>query len=163
MTELTIQDQGQLREAVRQRYAAAATRVTEEHTWAESALPVLDTNSCCSSDAACSCNSTADDKSEITSDLYAVDEVADLPSAAVLASLGCGNPTALAELRPCETVLDLGSSGGIDVLLSAKRVGPTGFASCGRWCSCPRWRACAYCRPARRKPTRLTYRDRRSE
>jgi SAM-dependent methyltransferase len=63
----------------------------------------------------------------ITSDLYAVDEVADLPSAAVLASLGCGNPTALAELKPGETVLDLGSGGGIDVLLSARRVGPTGF------------------------------------
>jgi SAM-dependent methyltransferase len=128
MTESTIQDQDQLREAVRQRYAAAATRVTEEHTWAESALPVLDTNSCCSSDAACNCNSTAENKSVITSDLYAVDEVADLPSAAVLASLGCGNPTALAELKPGETVLDLGSGGGIDVLLSAKRVGPTGFA-----------------------------------
>src|ERR687886_2768654 len=66
--------------------------------------------------------------SVITSDLYAIDEVADLPSAAVLASLGCGNPTALAELKPGETVLDLGSGGGIDVLLSAKRVGPTGFA-----------------------------------
>src|SRR5919199_329785 len=66
--------------------------------------------------------------SVITSDLYAIDEVADLPSAAVLASLGCGNPTALAELKPGETVLDLGSGGGIDVLLSAKRVGPAGFA-----------------------------------
>jgi arsenite methyltransferase len=54
--------------------------------------------------------------------------VAELPSAAVLASLGCGNPTALAELEPGETVLDLGSGGGIDVLLSARRVGPTGFA-----------------------------------
>ena len=64
----------------------------------------------------------------ITADLYAADETADLPEAAVLASLGCGNPTALAELRPGETVLDLGSGGGIDVLLSARRVGPTGFA-----------------------------------
>ena len=128
MTESTIQDQDQLREAVRQRYAAAATRVTQEHTWAESALPVLDTSSCCSTDSACSCDSTADNKSVITSDLYAVDEVADLPSAAVLASLGCGNPTALAELKPGETVLDLGSGGGIDVLLSARRVGPTGLA-----------------------------------
>jgi len=93
--------------------------VAQGHIPAESALPVLDTSGCCS---------TADTKDVISSDLYAVDEVADLPSAAVLASLGCGNPTALAELKPGETVLDLGSGGGIDVLLSAKRVGPTGFA-----------------------------------
>ena len=119
MSESTLQDQHQLREAVRQRYAAAATRVAQEHSWADSALPVLDTSSCCS---------TTDTTSVITSDPYAVDEVADLPSAAVLASLGCGNPTALAELKPGETVLDLGSGGGIDVLLSARRVGPTGFA-----------------------------------
>jgi arsenite methyltransferase len=122
MTESITQDQEQLREAVRQRYAAAATRVTQEHIWAESALPVLDTSRCCSID------SGGDNTRVITGDLYGVDEVADLPSAAVLASLGCGNPTALAELKPGETVLDLGSGGGIDVLLSAKRVGPTGFA-----------------------------------
>jgi arsenite methyltransferase len=60
--------------------------------------------------------------------LYAPDERAALPEAAVLASLGCGNPTAVAELRPGDVVLDLGSGGGIDVLLSAARVGPTGFA-----------------------------------
>ena len=60
--------------------------------------------------------------------LYDADQRAELPSAAVLASLGCGNPTAVAELREGETVLDLGSGGGIDVLLSAKRVGPTGYA-----------------------------------
>jgi SAM-dependent methyltransferase len=96
---------------------------------AESALPVLDATSCCSSsDAACSCGISTTTKDVITSDLYGVDEVADLPSAAVRASLGCGNPTALAELEAGETVLDLGSGGGIDVLLSAKRVGPTGFA-----------------------------------
>jgi len=64
----------------------------------------------------------------ITSHLYQADETAALPAEAVLASLGCGNPTALAELKPGETVLDLGSGGGIDVLLSAKRVGPTGKA-----------------------------------
>ena len=119
MTDVTTQDQEQLREAVRQRYAAAASRVAQEHIPADSALPVLDTSGCCSA---------ADTRDVITSDLYPVDEVADLPSAAVLASLGCGNPTALAELKPGETVLDLGSGGGIDVLLSAKRVGPTGFA-----------------------------------
>src|SRR5262249_3213778 len=93
--------------------------------WAESALPVLNANSCC---GPASCSSESDTKSVITSDLYTIDEVAELPSAAVLASLGCGNPTAPAELNPGETVLDLGSGGGIDVLLSAKRVGPTGFA-----------------------------------
>ncbi|MEZ4500057.1 MAG: hypothetical protein R2839_08215 [Thermomicrobiales bacterium] len=59
--------------------------------------------------------------------MYADEEVADLPAAAVAVSLGCGNPTALAKLNPGETVLDLGSGGGIDVLLSAKRVGPTGL------------------------------------
>src|SRR5581483_1646432 len=64
----------------------------------------------------------------ITSNLYDTAQTGDLPAEAVLASLGCGNPTALAELRPGETVLDLGSGGGIDVLLSAKRVGPTGKA-----------------------------------
>ena len=64
----------------------------------------------------------------ITSNLYAPDETAGLPAEAVQASLGCGNPVALAELMPGETVLDLGSGGGIDVLLSAKRVGPTGKA-----------------------------------
>jgi SAM-dependent methyltransferase len=64
----------------------------------------------------------------ITNNLYASGEVAELPDTAVLASLGCGNPTALAELKPGETVLDLGSGGGIDVLLSARRVGPTGKA-----------------------------------
>ena len=118
MTDTISQNQAQLREAVRERYAAAANKVTQEHAWAESGLPVLNDQSCCGSES----------KSVITNDLYAIDEVADLPSAAVLASLGCGNPTALAELKPGESVLDLGSGGGIDVLLSAKRVGPTGFA-----------------------------------
>jgi len=64
----------------------------------------------------------------ITSNLYDISETGDLPEEAVLASLGCGNPTALAQLHPGETVLDLGSGGGIDVLLSAKRVGPAGKA-----------------------------------
>src|SRR5689334_19381351 len=64
----------------------------------------------------------------ITSNLYDEAQKGDLPEEAVLASLGCGNPTALAQLHPGETVLDLGSGGGIDVLLSARRVGPTGKA-----------------------------------
>lgn len=64
----------------------------------------------------------------ISSNLYDTEQTKDLPQTAVLASLGCGNPTALADLKAGETVLDLGSGGGIDVLLSAKRVGPTGWA-----------------------------------
>lgn len=68
------------------------------------------------------------DTDPITRDLYASEDTAGLPAEALLASFGCGNPTALAELRPGEVVLDLGSGGGIDVLLSAKRVGPTGKA-----------------------------------
>jgi len=64
----------------------------------------------------------------MTSELYSSAELDELPTTAALASLGCGNPTALAELKPGEKVLDLGSGGGIDVLLSARRVGPTGFA-----------------------------------
>jgi arsenite methyltransferase len=79
--------------------------------------------SCCAGPV--SCSTTLD---PITSNLYSTDQKAGLPEAAVLASLGCGNPTALAHLNPGETVLDLGSGGGIDVLLSAKRVGPTGKA-----------------------------------
>jgi SAM-dependent methyltransferase len=73
----------------------------------------------------CGCGTSRD---PITSDLYEAKETAGLPAEAVLASLGCGNPTALAELRPGEVVLDLGSGGGIDVLLSARRVGPAGKA-----------------------------------
>ena len=81
--------------------------------------------SCCSSSACCGGDAAAD---PITSNLYSSDETSALPADAVAASLGCGNPTALAELRPGETVLDLGSGGGIDVLLSARRVGPSGKA-----------------------------------
>lgn len=74
------------------------------------------------------CCGTGSGDDRITRDLYAPDQTGDVPESALLASLGCGNPTALAELKPGDTVLDLGSGGGIDVLLSAKRVGPTGFA-----------------------------------
>jgi len=118
-----------VREAVRARYAAAASAVTQATpSSADAALTGLQSAGCCGSAAdSGSCCSPAN-SSVITQDLYAIDEVAALPSTAVLASLGCGNPTALAELKPGETVLDLGSGGGIDVLLSARRVGPTGFA-----------------------------------
>jgi SAM-dependent methyltransferase len=98
---------------VRARYADAARAVLERRE-----LP---------SDAAASCCGPSGEVvfGEI---LYGASERASLPDAAVLASLGCGNPTAVADLRPGEVVLDLGSGGGIDVLLSAARVGPTGFA-----------------------------------
>ena len=78
----------------------------------------------------CSCATGAEavPQDELARGLYAIDEVGDLPAEAVLASLGCGNPTALADLHPGEVVLDFGSGGGIDVLLSARRVGPTGKA-----------------------------------
>jgi arsenite methyltransferase len=104
-----------LREAVRQRYSRTALEVLNTGRVAD--------ESCCSS----GCCSTAD-SDLVTSDLYSGAELGELPGAAALASLGCGNPTALAELKPGEKVLDLGSGGGIDVLLSAKRVGTTGFA-----------------------------------
>ncbi|HEV2352829.1 MAG TPA: arsenite methyltransferase, partial [Puia sp.] len=74
------------------------------------------------------CGPTAGNPDPITIKLYNPSETSEVPQEAVLASLGCGNPTALARLNPGETVLDLGSGGGIDVLLSAKRVGPTGKA-----------------------------------
>jgi ubiquinone/menaquinone biosynthesis C-methylase UbiE len=89
------------------------------------ALQVKDGRSacCCSSPSASGLSGDP-----ITSDLYPEDQKTELPETAVLASLGCGNPTALAELKPGEVVLDLGSGGGIDVLLSGKRVGPAGKA-----------------------------------
>ncbi len=74
---------------------------------------------CCAPGGGCGCD-------PVTSNLYEASDVAQIPESALLASLGCGNPTALADLHPGETVLDLGSGGGIDVLLSARRVGPTG-------------------------------------
>jgi SAM-dependent methyltransferase len=83
-----------------------------------------ETSACCGS----SCCSTEASGSPIISDLYTETELGTIPLTAALASRGCGNPTALAELSPGEKVLDLGSGGGIDVLLSAKRVGPSGFA-----------------------------------
>jgi arsenite methyltransferase len=98
MTDASIKD------AVREKYGHAARRVGE---------------GCCG---------TSVGTDPISSNLYSDQETGALPEAAVAASLGCGNPTALAELKPGETVLDLGSGGGIDVLLSARRVGPTGKA-----------------------------------
>ncbi|MEP6857323.1 MAG: arsenite methyltransferase [Gemmatimonadales bacterium] len=105
-----------LKATVKEKYGQAALRVKEGETAA----------SCCGSSGCCGATTEAWDP--ITSDLYDAKEKAGIPAEAVLASLGCGNPTALAELKQGETVLDLGSGGGIDVLLSAKRVGPTGKA-----------------------------------
>ncbi|MCA1666198.1 MAG: arsenite methyltransferase [Thermomicrobia bacterium] len=101
---------------VRDRYAAAARQVT-----GNAAL-------CCSTDDTCGCGDAAVIGEGWGTAMYATDQLTVLPDTAVLASLGCGNPTALAQLNPGEIVLDLGSGGGIDVLLSAKRVGATGKA-----------------------------------
>ncbi len=105
----------ELREEVRRRYAESARSVTEGSQ-----------ASCCGSGSCC-----ADDQADAASlgeALYEAEQRGELPEAAVLASLGCGNPVAVAELHEGETVLDLGSGGGIDVILSAKRVGETGIA-----------------------------------
>lgn len=103
-------------------------RAVVSEKYGQAALQVLNTgtaSSCgCCGDSCCG----SAEGDAITGDLYSVTELGELPTAAALASLGCGNPTALAELRPGEKVLDLGSGGGIDVLLSARRVGSTGFA-----------------------------------
>ena len=101
-----------IREVVKEKYGEAALRVTSGGS------------SCCG-EAAPAGSGCGD---PITSNLYDADQRGELPETAVLASLGCGNPTALAQLNAGETVLDLGSGGGIDVLLSARRVGPTGKA-----------------------------------
>jgi SAM-dependent methyltransferase len=100
-----------IRHAVREKYGAIATAVSKTSTATD-----------CGGQTACGCGD------RITSNLYSELETSGLPAEAVAASLGCGNPTALIQLQPGETVLDLGSGGGIDVLLSAKRVGPTGKA-----------------------------------
>jgi arsenite methyltransferase len=115
-------DTDALREQVRIRYAAAATRVTSGQGGCGCGQPAD-----CGCDSGC-CGGVQDEQPGIGAGLYAASDREVLPDAAVLASLGCGNPTAVAELREGETVLDLGSGGGIDVLLSAKRVGPTGRA-----------------------------------
>jgi SAM-dependent methyltransferase len=95
---------------------------TVKEKYAEAALKVLaGERGSCGPSGACGCD-------PVTENLYDSAQTAGLPEGAVLASLGCGNPTALADLHPGETVLDLGSGGGIDVLLSAKRVGPAGKA-----------------------------------
>jgi SAM-dependent methyltransferase len=99
-----------IKEVVKQKYGEAALRVKSGGS------------SCCGATASTECCDP------ITTNLYDASQACQIPEEALLASLGCGNPTALAQLSPGETVLDLGSGGGIDVLLSARRVGPTGKA-----------------------------------
>jgi len=101
-----------IKDAIKERYGKAALKVLSGKQ-----------TSCCGSKPA-----QFEPVDPISANLYDNDQAANLPSEAVLASLGCGNPTALADLKPGEVVLDLGSGGGIDVLLSARRVGPTGKA-----------------------------------
>jgi arsenite methyltransferase len=98
-----------IKEVVKEKYGQAALRVTSGGS------------SCCGANPNRGCD-------PMTSNLYNAAQTGEIPEEALLASLGCGNPTALAKLSPGETVLDLGSGGGIDVLLSAKRIGPTGKA-----------------------------------
>src|ERR671913_1480736 len=111
MSSTTPENGEDLRAVVREKYGAAALRVNSGGS------------SCCGGSAASGCG-----PDPITSNHYVADEASEVPAEALAASLGCGNPTALAELRAGETVLDLGSGGGIDVLLSARRVGPSGMA-----------------------------------
>jgi arsenite methyltransferase len=121
---IMTQNADALREQVRERYAAAANTVTSGQGRASCADELSscgDANGCCGPTVL-----EVDDS--FGSGLYAAGDRDSLPVAAVAASLGCGNPIAVAQLREGETVLDLGSGGGIDVLLSARRVGPSGFA-----------------------------------
>lgn len=111
----------ELREEVRDRYAHAAASVMA----GASSTSLLDTGGCCSSSGSC-CSGEADES--FGAGLYSATEQGEVPAESLTASLGCGNPTAVADLRPGDRVLDLGSGGGIDVLLSARRVGETGFA-----------------------------------
>ncbi|HEX6820541.1 MAG TPA: arsenite methyltransferase [Candidatus Sulfotelmatobacter sp.] len=107
---MSTAENADIKAVVKQKYGEAALRVTTGGS------------SCCGAAPASSCCDP------ITADLYDVSQIQQVPQEALLASLGCGNPTALAELKPGEVVLDLGSGGGIDVLLSARRVGLTGKA-----------------------------------
>ena len=111
MSTTEIKEVVDIKEVVKERYGQAALRVKSGGS------------SCCGSSPA-----SASSCDPITSNLYDMSQASEIPGDALLASLGCGNPTALAQLNPGEVVLDLGSGGGIDVLLSARRVGPTGKA-----------------------------------
>jgi SAM-dependent methyltransferase len=124
---MTSSDQD-IREQVRDRYAAAALTVVSGSAASCCGPSDGPQTSCCGPTDALSAVSDTDEGDIFGAALYTPGETDGLPEEAVLASLGCGNPLAVAELRDGERVLDLGSGGGIDVLLSAQRVGPTGFA-----------------------------------
>src|SRR5262245_60768252 len=125
-----------LREQVRERYAAAANRVAGDARPPQSCCEPAATDACCSSCGPATAASEVDEQfgalysadEQFGAALYSADERSEIPPEALAASLGCGNPLAVAELRAGERVLDLGSGGGIDVLLSARRVGATGYA-----------------------------------
>ncbi len=118
---MTDQASTDLREEVRARYAAAARAVLDPRPGV--------TAQCCESGSCCGTGSAALDTADVFgAPLYGEGDTDGLPAEALLASLGCGNPTAVADLHDGERVLDLGSGGGIDVLLSARRVGPGGYA-----------------------------------
>src|SRR5215217_544687 len=119
----TQTDQDQLREQVRARYAAAATKVSSGQSDCGCGQPAD-----CGCDSGCCGGAATAEEPGFGAERYAALDRDQLPDTALLASLGCGNPTAVAALGLGETVLDLGSGGGIDVLLSARRVGPTGKA-----------------------------------
>ncbi len=122
---MAAQEEQTITDVVRERYGAIALNVLA----GEATTCCSDgdaASSCCGGSGSSCCGASAGDT--ISEDLYQIDELEGLPLKAALASLGCGNPTALAALHAGEVVLDLGSGGGIDVLLSARRVGPTGFA-----------------------------------
>jgi SAM-dependent methyltransferase len=125
-TRLTADE---LREAVRDRYATAARQATQtlDDAGQSTSSCCGPATSCCGSGASSVTAGSAVGADAITRDLYD-DEAAHVSSGALAASMGCGNPTLLADLEPGQTVLDLGSGGGLDVLLSARRVGPTGQA-----------------------------------
>jgi arsenite methyltransferase len=129
---MSDQTSADLREQVRSRYGAAARAVLVPRPGVTAqSVELAGTGSCCGSSAAdsgCGASSAAEAVGGFSEDLYREGETDGLPEEAVMASLGCGNPIAVADLHEGERVLDLGSGGGIDVLLSARRVGPSGFA-----------------------------------
>jgi arsenite methyltransferase len=127
MSDNQLIERDDVRELVKQKYGVAALRVLAGQGGACCGSASASGDVCCGeskTEPGCCTNS----EDPITTNLYSESEASEIPEAAILASLGCGNPSALAQLHEGETVLDLGSGGGIDVLLSARRVGPSGFA-----------------------------------